>query len=444
MYEKKLENQSKLHITVKAMRSLVDHKLLIGLYFLLFILGIKISNSYSFYNESRVAEVFLLLGLGWCSWFKGRYTTTKKELFFFSVILVGSFFWKNPLFIVIDLLIAYLLYKTFCLLDYCHLLTKMIILTSFLIFLLLPVAIWDYIDSGIYSSNWYTSRLNIRIYNSYCLIVSIFAVWFYLTEKQYKAIYIFFLFLAFLSILLDGGRSAALAYSVFIAIVCIFNKVNRWKFVSVYSMSWLTYLSITYLASLRVESSSALGLQIARVTTSQRYDIWLNAFQCWSQHPILGCGFYQLDNYQMLAAHPHNLFIQSLTETGLVGFGFLAILILAILKNINWNVKEGYFVIAALFAIAIDMSLSGVHIYPVTQVALLWLFVFLLKNPIFPHAQRFIQVPVIDSVSGKFLPIAIYLSLTVFFLYICISMTDIVDNELFTRPRFWENGYRLF
>ena len=436
--------QHKIQTIIQSAKPLFNKELLIGLYFLLFILGITAGSGYGVYNEFRIIEIGLLLGLGIGAWFYKPYVISKIEWLFFTFIALGIFFWDNPLFVTVDLLLAYLLYKSFYILEYRPLLTKIMVLSSLLVFLLLPVALWDYINSGVYSSEWYALRLNIRIYNSYFLILSIFAVWFYLTEKHYKNAYLFFLFLAFLSILVDGGRSAALAYTAFIAIIGVFNRSARWQLLSVYAMSWLTYLSITYLANLNVTSSSTLDLQIVRATTSERYDIWVNALQCWSQNPLLGCGFYQLDNYRTLAAHPHNIFIQSLTETGLIGFGFLMAIIVAIFRHIDWQLKKGYFVIAALVAVSIDMSLSGVHIYPTTQMALLWLFVFLLKNPAFSHAQYFSRATTISSVSGRFLSIAIYLILTVFFLYLFISTTALVDNELFTKPRFWQNGYRLF
>jgi O-antigen ligase len=442
--KKTSNNQNKTQTFIESVKLLFNKELLIGLYLLLFIVGITIGSGYGVYNEFRITQIGLLLGLGIGAWFYNRDFVTKSELLFLAFIVLGGFFWDNALFVIADLLLAYLLYKSFYLLEYRSLLTKIIVLSSLLIFLLLPVALWDYINSGTYSSEWYALRLNIRIYNSYFLILSIFAVWFFLTEKHYRNLYLIFLFLAFLSILVDGGRSAALAYSAFIAIICVFNRPNRWQLLAVYGMSWLTYLSVTYLANLNVTNAATLDVQIVRATSSQRYDIWVNAVQCWSQNPLLGCGFYQLDTNRTLAAHPHNIFIQSLTETGLVGFGFLIAIVVAILKNIDWNIKSGYFVIAALVAVSIDMSLSGVHIYPMTQLALLWLFVFLLKNPDFSHAQYFNRVPTVGSASDRFLSIAIYLILTVFFVYLFITTTAIVDNELFSRPRFWQNGYRLF
>ena len=438
-----LDSRYKLQIPTQAIKALAHRESFIGLYFLWFIFGITAGSGYGSYNESRIAEIILLLGLGAYAWFYKRYWVTKAEGLFFAFIIVGSYFWSHALFVITDLLLFYLLYKSFYFLSYRPLVTKVIVLASFLIFLLLPVALWDYLQSGVYSSDWYLLRLNIRIYNSYFLIVSIFAVWFYLTEQHYKNAYLGLLFLAFLSMLLDGGRSSTLAYSAFIAIVCLFNRSIRWSLLAAYTMSWFAYLTLTYLATLNAASRD-LDLQIVRATSSQRYDIWMNALQCWSQNPVLGCGFYQLDSDRTLASHPHNLFLQILTETGLIGFGFLMAIVLAIIRHIDLTIKRGYFVIAAFLAIVIDMSLSGVHIYPVTQIALLWLVVFLLKNPAFGHAQYFSQLSTLKLVSHNFWATVSYLVVFLFFVYIFITTSSLIDSELLTRPRFLENGYQLF
>lgn len=407
-------------------------------YFLLFILGFTVGISPNFYNEFRVLEIAILLGFGLYSLYSNQYLFFKKELLFLMFIAIGSFFWQYYQFIVVDLLLAYLFYKNFHFLNYNNLVTKTIVLASFLIFLLLPISLWSYVVTGSYSPIWYPMPWNIRVYDSYFLILSIFAVWLYLTEQKYKNIYLVFLLLAFCSILLNGGRSVTLAYSVFIIIVSIFHRNARWRLIGVYSLSWLTYIVITYTANLNIAS-----LRIARESSSGRFDLWTNAFQSWLQHPILGSGFYQLSDYSNLSAHPHNLFIQVLTETGLIGFGFLTYTVFKIVRNINWNLRKGYFVIATLLAVSIDLSLSGIHIYPITQMALLWLFVFLLKNPSFSHSQYFNQKIINKSLKIKYLSIIIYINLITIFLYIFIKTTALSEALPLSPPRFWEYGFQL-
>ena len=116
----------------------------------------------------------------------------------------------------------------------------------------------------------------------------------------------------------------------------------------------------------------------------------------------------------------------------------------AVVKNISWNFKQNYFVLAALFAVAVELSFSGIHIYPVTQVALLWLFVFLLKNPEFSHASYFNYLKIKNSKIDKLIQLFIYLCILIIFIYLFINTSVLSENLPSTPPRFWEYGYILF
>lgn len=418
---------------------LKNKELFIALYFFMFIFGFSIHISSNFYNEARLLEIFLLLSLGIFSGFVKNIVFHKVEYFFLLFFIFSLFFLKNQPFIFFEILLFYLLYKAFFTLNYNPKISKSIILLSFLIFLMFPFSLIEYLNSGLYQ-NWYPTPWNIRVYNSYFLIISIFAIWFSLKKSKYNRVYLFFIFLAFLSILLDGGRSATLAYTVFIGLICIFNRAARFKLLLTYCITWFFYLSILYFSS-----HAASGLRsITRESSSGRYELWLNAFQCWLQSPFLGCGFYQLDQYPNLSAHPHNFFIQILTETGLIGFSFLAYIIFSILRKITWNLEENYFVIAALIAIAIDLSFSGIHIYPITQVALLWLVVFLLKNPEFQHSAYFNQANYRKSKLTQIFYFSLYFIITLAFIYLFINTSALSESLPTTPPRFWEYGYQLF
>lgn len=417
---------------------LKNKELFVALYFLLFILGFSI-HSFNFYNDFRVLEIFLLVGLGIYGLINKKNYLSKYEFYFYIFILLGLLFWSNYYYIFYELILFYLLYRAFLNLNYNEFLSKIIIWLSLSIFLILPIAIAEFMVSGIYQ-NWYPMPWNIRVYNSYLLVMGIFAVWFYLKEKKIKNIYLAFISLAFLSILLDGGRSAILAYSTFIVCICTFNRTARLKLLFTYVATWLTYFSILFFSSHSASSVSS----IARETTSGRYELWVNAFQCWVQSPIFGCGFYQLAQYSGLPAHPHNLFIQVLTETGLVGFSFLTYIICTIARNISWNLKENYFVISAFIAVTIELSFSGIHVYPVTQVALLWLFIFLLKNPEFKHAAYFNQQFNQPSKKNFWVSFLIYILISIVFINLFLSTSALSESLPSTPPRFWEYGYQLF
>lgn len=419
----------------------INKELLIALYLLVFVFGFTTRSDYTFYNEYRFIQIILLLVLGLVGGGYRRFSISKVELLFFVFLTIGSWFWAQPFFVVTELLLAYLLYQCFKFLNYRQLTSKTIVLASLTMFIQLPFSLWDYLSTGTYEAIWYPLTWNMRVYDSYFLILSVFAVWFYMTKQAYRYLYLLFLFLAFFAILLDGGRSVTIAYTIFIAIVSIAYHQVRWHFIFTYAASWFAYSSITYAASF---ASGGTGLPIARESSSGRIDLWVNAYQCWSQHPIIGCGFYQLEQYPSLSAHPHNLFIQVLTETGLLGFGFLIYIIFMIIKRINWSQPQSYFVMAALLAVGVDLFFSGVHIYPVTQMALLWLFVFLLKNPKFSYSSHFNQVITHrQSITHRMLPVIIHLVICILFIYL-LSHTNALSSETpITPPRFWVYGYQL-
>lgn len=415
-----------------------NKELLIALYFFVFAFGFSIAFTTHFYDSFRVLQLGWLIFLCLYSFNKSRLSVVD---FLFLVFLgVGCIFWQYPVLVVTELMVCFLLYKNFLVLDYRELLTKSVLVASFFLFLFLPLSIAEYLSTSHYIANWQPMPWNIRVYDSYFLITSIFATWFYLTEKKYKFVYLLYLFLAFFAVLLDGGRSVTLAYSAFMAIIALYHARARVALIGVYLFSWVAYLGVTYLATMGQDSS----LRIARESSSGRLVLWQNAMSCWVEHPIIGCGFYQLNKYPHLSAHPHNLFIQVLSETGLIGFGFLLVIIYSIAKRISWDMKRNAFVIAALLAVTIDMSLSGIHIYPVTQMALLWLFVFLLKNPAFAHAKYFNQPFMQASRIQQVLSLALYTVIGAWFLYLSIQASNFSDEMPITPPRFWVYGYYLF
>lgn len=422
-------------------KPLLNIELLLALYILFFIVGFTTQDGYLFYNEYRAIQIILLLFFGLIACIHRFYqqdTIGKGELAFFVLIATGSMFWAQSALVIAELLLAYLLYNSFRVLRYRELASKVLVLFSLTMFIQLPLALWDYVQTGKYAAIWYPLTWNIRVYDSYFLLVSILAVWFYLTKQPYRYLYLLFLFLAFLAILLDGGRSTTIAYTLFVAIVSMAYRHIRWQLLWTYIASWLAYLLVTYAASF---ANGASTLRIARETSSGRIDLWENALQCWSQHPVIGCGLYQLQQYPRLSAHPHNFFVQVLSETGLLGFGLLVYILYAITKYIDWSQPHRYFIVASLSAISSDLFFSGVHVYPVTQMVMLWLLVFLLKNPEFTRARSI--SPSSNNITMTLLPALFYIAVSLWFIDLLMTTEVFLSKVPFTPPRFWVYGYRL-
>ena len=76
--------------------------------------------------------------------------------------------------------------------------------------------------------------------------------------------------------------------------------------------------------------------------------------------------------------------------------------------------------------------------------ALLWLLVFLLKNPAFRHAFYFNKVPEINSSGKRIFSSTIYFVLMAIFIYIFTTTSVFLNRSMLTTPpRFWEYGYQL-
>lgn len=411
-----------------------NKELFIALYFFLFSFGLSVGISSNFYNEFRVMEVILLLFLIALSFFQNKNIIFfRLEALYIIFIFIGYFYWSNYWYIFFELLLFYLLFRSVFIINYSDIVTRVIVFSGFFGFLLLPVSLYEYVNIGVYK-NWYLLPWNIRVYNSYYLILSFFSIYLYLNGGKYKAIYLLFNSFAFLSFLLDGARSAILAYSVFILCISFGNRLLGFKLIFTYFVTWLIYFSILNLSDNSAQNFSS----IARKTTSNRYELWYNAFECWSKNPFLGCGFYQIDHYKEFAAHPHNIFIQILTETGILGLFFLSLISIKIIKKINFSFKENYFALAIVFSIIVDLSLSGVHVYPVTQILLLWLCVFLLKD------VDFKSDPPIGEYGVQLIALLIYFLMIVAFLFLLINTSALSGGSLLAPPRFWEYGYQLF
>ena len=73
------------------MFNLIKHvqnkELFVALYFLLFIIGLSLKISPNFYNEARVLEVLLLLGLGFHSIIYKKHIFNKNEPLFLAVVI---------------------------------------------------------------------------------------------------------------------------------------------------------------------------------------------------------------------------------------------------------------------------------------------------------------------------------------------------------------------
>lgn len=61
--------------------------------------------------------------------------------------------------------------------------------------------------------------------------------------------------------------------------------------------------------------------------STERFDLWSRAIKLYLYHPLIGIGFWNSYSVQYLGTGPHNSFLQTLLETGAIGFlAFIAII----------------------------------------------------------------------------------------------------------------------
>ena len=103
---------------LKIFEHLKNKELLLALYFFIFIFGYLIRISDNFYNELRILEILMLLIIYVVWGGKTKLNYIRVDILFFLFLIIGGFFWNNAEFIILDLLVFYLLFKVFFILDY--------------------------------------------------------------------------------------------------------------------------------------------------------------------------------------------------------------------------------------------------------------------------------------------------------------------------------------
>jgi putative inorganic carbon (HCO3(-)) transporter len=157
------------------------------------------------------------------------------------------------------------------------------------------------------------------------------------------------------------------------------------------AVGWLTYLGIA--ALLTFGSTAAGGLASAvpeglqNTTLTAREVLWVQAFNAWLSHPLLGLGPMQLAaNATYVGAHPHNWLLQLLAEWGAVGAALLLMWLYRTARAtaISAQAGPGNATSAAVWlALACALALGlvdGNLVMPVSQSAFALLFGVALGN----------------------------------------------------------------
>lgn len=110
--------------------------------------------------------------------------------------------------------------------------------------------------------------------------------------------------------------------------------------------------------------------------------------------PLFGIGptqFKAMVN-TMLLSHPHNIFLQILTEWGVFScIAFIAILVILFIRLLRYVKNEenmfSFFIFLGSIAFIINCNFNGAHVYPSSQIYGLFIIAWLLSVYITPTAN---------------------------------------------------------
>ena len=192
--------------------------------------------------------------------------------------------------------------------------------------------------------------------------------------KQKDKLFLPFILIFILSealIFLSGDRSAFFYINLSAIFVILFSqKLLKLRLITLFS-SILLIVIISFInptAKQRVFDQTLKGMNLSQenklekdkvyIFTKVHNDIYISAYKMFLDNKILGVGVknfrkicndkrYYINEKKLCTTHPHNTYLQILTETGIVGFSFLIIALLYfckfVLKHLMLKFKGIYF-----------------------------------------------------------------------------------------------------
>lgn len=232
--------------------------------------------------------------------------------------------------------------------------TTVFLLTIICVFNLITVLAFP---NGIYSTNFERNWL-LGYDNSHITFILPLAI-FYMLYAYCKKYGLFrkFLYLAiiFSSIFITWSATSVVGISLF-SLLCLLSEMNiRPRWINLKTCIIFAGVLFALLVILRAEDSlSYLIVDILgkNLTLTGRTFIWNKGFEAFLKKPILGCGVLDTSSIRLLlggASHCHNMFLNILFESGLLGmFCFVGILFMMFkpLKQVH-DSQYGYLIYIA-------------------------------------------------------------------------------------------------
>jgi putative inorganic carbon (HCO3(-)) transporter len=278
----------------------------------------------------------------------------------------------------------------------------------------------------------------------------------YLQNKKKDKIFSYLLLILisfwWMLVLASGGRGTLISILI---TLCILLIIWRKDVFHLFKNTVFTLASgglLYYLLYIVIPEATAKA-PILRSTDSGRFSMWEKAIELWLQNPIFGAGplHYAKIIDAPYASHPHNFYVQFLSEWGFIAFCILIILLYLLIVNVRTNYTSSirnkqnqviYISITWSFLAALVHSFfSGVIHTPMSQIWLVLIVSWLLG---FNRTNQ-----AANSILYKYRK-EIFILLTIIVLILtysdAISLIDHYSeymnkypNERFY-PRFWNEG----
>jgi O-antigen ligase len=172
--------------------------------------------------------------------------------------------------------------------------------------------------------------------------------------------YFLFLILVFIGILITGERTALFLFLLSILLIFIINKIFLKKiFLYFISFAIFFFIFVKFDSALNqrmiVQTKSQLNItgEKTKLFSNDHENHYLIAYKMFQDNILFGQGptsfrhmcskdKFKLENNLGCTTHPHNIYIQSLAEIGLVGFSFLFFYFIFVYWNIIKSILNNY------------------------------------------------------------------------------------------------------
>jgi O-antigen ligase len=135
--------------------------------------------------------------------------------------------------------------------------------------------------------------------------------------------------LALFAILLTGSRTSLIAAVPFGLFIVLSSKITpRQKMVTFVSLLVTALVLLPFVPSALLDRLGTIGSSIGSKDLGGRVQLWLEAIDVFSRHPLTGIGGGALD--PTIGSAAHNTFVSVLAETGSIGFILFLIILVTV------------------------------------------------------------------------------------------------------------------